>query len=196
MPCEPTLANDVQPGLEFRNHSFVRRPDSAVLPRRGPRWILAGTPMRRLLRALMDLGKLSYSDEIVGRGVEHAKKLGARILEATQFKESATERNPRRQIRRMLGEAGLADSDSLFAVARPPVLLCKLRKSNRRRILLDPASKVPDSRVIRHALDYCPSAGNCPQGISSSSSSSALTSTDLAVVLTVPVMSVTVKTTA
>jgi hypothetical protein len=77
MPCEPPLADDVQPGLEFRDHSFVRRPDSAVLPRLGPRWLLAGTSIGRLLRPLMDLGELSYGDEIVGRGVEHAKKLSA-----------------------------------------------------------------------------------------------------------------------
>jgi hypothetical protein len=50
----------------------------------------------------------------------------------------------------MLGKACLADLDGLFAVARPPMFLCKLRKSNRRRILLDPASKVLNPRVIRH----------------------------------------------
>jgi hypothetical protein len=31
------------------------------------------------------------------------------------------------------------------------MLFCKLRKSNRRRILLDPASKFFNPRVVRHA---------------------------------------------
>ena len=90
----------------------------------------------------MDLGELAYRDEIVGGGVEHAKELGARIFEAAKFEEGATERDPRGEIGRVLGQTSLADPDGLFAVAGPPVFLCKLRKSNRRRILKDPASKV------------------------------------------------------
>jgi hypothetical protein len=34
------------------------------------------------------------------------------------------------------------------------VLFCKLRKSNRRRVLLDPASKFFNPRVVRHAPFY------------------------------------------
>ena len=50
----------------------------------------------------------------------------------------------------MLRETRLADPDGLFAVAGPPVFLCKLRKSNRRRILKDPASKVFNPGVVGH----------------------------------------------
>jgi len=98
----------------------------------------------------MNLGELADGDEIVWSGVEHAKKLGARIFETAQFKEGATERDPRRQIGRMLRQTCLADPDGFFAVAGPPVFLCKLRKSNRRRIPKDPASKVFNPGVVGH----------------------------------------------
>jgi hypothetical protein len=122
-----------------------------MLSRCHARRIVSGAPVDSLLRALMDLGELADGDQVVWCRVEDAEKFGACIFEATQFKEGATKCHPRRQIRWMLREAGLADSDRFFTVAGPPVFLCKLRKSNRRRILLDPASKVLDSRVIRHA---------------------------------------------
>jgi len=38
------------------------------------------------LSALMDLGELAYGDQIVWSGVEHAKKLRARIVETVEFK--------------------------------------------------------------------------------------------------------------
>jgi hypothetical protein len=103
-----------------------------------------------MLRALVDLGELAYRDQIVRGGVEHAKKLRACIFQAAQFKEGTTECDPRGQIGRMLSETGLANPDRLFAVTGSPVFLCKLRKSNRRRILKDPASKVFNPGVVGH----------------------------------------------
>ena len=99
----------------------------------------------------MDLCELTYRNEIVGGSIEHAKELGACIVEAPKFEEGPTECDPRRQISGVLSQTSLAHPNGLFAVARPPVFLCKLRKSNRRRILKDPASKIFNPRVIRHA---------------------------------------------
>jgi hypothetical protein len=53
----------------------------------------------------------------------------------------------------MLCQAGPAHANCLVELAGPPVFFCKLRKSNRRRILLDPASKFFNPRV-HHAGDY------------------------------------------
>jgi hypothetical protein len=50
----------------------------------------------------------------------------------------------------MLRESRLADPHRFLAVACAPVLLGKLRKSNRRRIFQDPASKVFNPRIVRH----------------------------------------------
>src|ERR1700752_1891081 len=98
----------------------------------------------------MNLRELAYRNEVVRSGVEHVKKLGPCIVEATELEERPAQRDPGGQIRRMLRKTGLADPDGLFTVASPPVFLCKLRKSNRRRILKDPASKVFNPGMIRH----------------------------------------------
>ena len=116
--------------------------------------ILRRTPVDGLPGALMDLRELTYRNEIVGGSVEHAQELGARIVEAPKFEQGPTECDPRRQIRGVLSQTGLADPNGLFAVTGPPVFLRELRKRNRRRILQDPASKIFNPRVIASRLDY------------------------------------------
>ena len=153
MPCESSLADRVQPGLKLREHPFVRRPDILVLPRR-LYVILWHTPVDGLPGALIDLCQITYRNEIVGGSVEHTEELGARIVEAPKFVQGPAECDPRRQIRGVLGQTGLAHPNGLFAVTGPPVFLRELCKRNRRRILQDPASKILNPRVIRHALDY------------------------------------------
>lgn len=54
----------------------------------------------------------------------------------------------------MLIKAGLTDPDGLRVIADSPVFFGELRKRNRRRILLDPAPKVFNPRVVDHALHY------------------------------------------
>ena len=99
----------------------------------------------------MDLCEITYRNEIVGGGVEHAQELGTRIVEAPKFEQGPTECDPRRQIRGVLSQTVLAHPNGLFAVTGPPVFLRELGKRNRRRILQDPASKILNPRVIRHA---------------------------------------------
>ena len=141
MPCESSLSNHVQPGLELREDPLVYRSDLRILARCHLSRILRGTPVSRPLRALVDLGELAYRNQIVRGGVEHTKKLRACIFQAAQFKESTTECDPRGQIGRMLCETYLAHLDGLFEIASPPVFLCKLRKSNRSPGVLGSGSK-------------------------------------------------------
>lgn len=47
-------------------------------------------------------------------------------------------------------EPGAADFDRLLDLAGAAALLGKLRKRNRRRVLLDPASKIFDPLVVGH----------------------------------------------
>ena len=98
----------------------------------------------------MDLRELADRDQVVGRGVEDAEKLGTRLLQAAKLEQRPAKCDPCREIRRMLRKPRLADPDRLFTVSSPPVLLGELRKSNRRRIPLDPASKVFNPRVVGH----------------------------------------------
>ena len=53
----------------------------------------------------------------------------------------------------MAGEAGTADRHGLFEIPYAPVLLAELRKSNRRRVLLDPASQLVDAWVDQIPTD-------------------------------------------
>jgi hypothetical protein len=89
---------------------------------------------------------------MVGGSVEHAQELGARSVEAPKFEQGPTECDPRRKIRGVVSQTGLAHPNGLFAVTSPPAFLRELGKRNRRRILEDPASKILYPRVIRHAL--------------------------------------------
>jgi hypothetical protein len=109
-------------------------------------------PVDGLLGALMDLCQITYRNEMVGGSVEHAQELGARSVEAPKFEQGPTECDPRREIRGVLSQTGLAHPNGLFAVTSPPAFLRELGKRNRRRILEDPASKILYPRVIRHAL--------------------------------------------
>jgi hypothetical protein len=145
-----SLADRVQPGLKLREHPFVRRPDIPVLSRCTLSRVVGTTQVNGVLRALMNLRELTYRNEIVGGSIEHAKELGACIVEAPKFEEGPAECDPRREISRVLSQTSLAHPNRLFAVALPPVFLCKLRKSNRRRILKDPASKVFNPGVVSH----------------------------------------------
>jgi hypothetical protein len=54
----------------------------------------------------------------------------------------------------VLCETGPADANRLVVLSGAPMLLGELRKRNRRRILLDPASKFFNPLVVRHAPFY------------------------------------------
>src|SRR5262245_50150901 len=139
MPYKSPLTDHLEPGFELRDDSFVGR--GLVLTLTSRRTLCSSHGSRRV-GPLMNLGKLPRGDDVVRRRVQHAEKLGARLVEAAQLIERAAECHPGRQIRWMLSEPCLAYPYRFLAIARPPVFLCELRKSNRRRILLDPASKV------------------------------------------------------
>jgi hypothetical protein len=92
--------------------------------------------------------------DIVRRRLEDPLELGFRLFDTTELEERPAERDPGREVRGMLFEAGLRDPDRLRVFADPPVFFGELRKSNRRRILLDPASKFLNPRIVVHALHY------------------------------------------
>src|SRR5689334_4167419 len=53
----------------------------------------------------------------------------------------------------MMNETCAADDDSFIAVAGPAAFLRKLRKSNRRRVRLDPASKFDQAWIVAAHAD-------------------------------------------
>jgi hypothetical protein len=65
--------------------------------------------------------------------------------------QGTAERDTRRQIARVDREAIAAGVDSFSMATSAAIFLRKLRKRNRRRILLDSASKVFNPIVFRHS---------------------------------------------
>ena len=91
---------------------------------------------------MMDLGQAADRGKIFRCAREHLVELALRLVELIQFEESPSERDPRGQVAGVNGEAGAADVDRLLALPGPSELFGELRKRNRRRIRLDPASKI------------------------------------------------------
>ena len=98
--------------------------------------------------ALLDVRQLANGSQIVGRRFDHVLEFSRGFVEASHFDQRAPERHPRGQIGRMLVETGPGDFDGLFVLAGAAVLFGELRKRNRRRVLLDPASKFFNPRIV------------------------------------------------
>jgi len=142
----------LQPCVELGEHPFIRRRGPiGLVTERDLRRHVRGREVSNLVSALMYLRELADSDQVVWRRVKDPQKLRTRFVETAEFKEGAAECHSGREIRWMLCEARLTHPDGCFAVSRAPVFLGQLRKRNRRRILLDPASKIFNPRVVRHA---------------------------------------------
>ncbi len=101
--------------------------------------------------SLMNLRQTANCRQVFRRDAQNPLELRLRLIEVIELKQRAAERDPRRDVARMDGQAGLADVDRFLKSARAAALFCKLRKSDRRRVPLDPASKLLDSRLVSHA---------------------------------------------
>ena len=100
----------------------------------------------------MYLGESAYGGKVLRRVRGHALELLLRAIELSDLEQRAAKRDPRGKIFGMRDEAGLTDIDRFLKAAGPSELLGELRKRNRRRILLNPASKVLDPRVVGQLL--------------------------------------------
>ena len=109
---------------------------------------------------LFDVGKLPNGGQVVGGRLQDILELGGRFVVPRHLQEGAAERDTGREIRGVLRQTGPADANGVFELAGPPMLLRELRKSNRRRILLNPASKFFNPRVVRHGLMVRPKASS------------------------------------
>ena len=101
--------------------------------------------------SLVNASQLTHCDDVVWCGLEDQSELRLGLLEPAKLDEGSAERDPRRDVGRVLDQPGVAHADGLVEFPSPPVFLGELRKRNRRRILLDPASKFFNPWVVRHA---------------------------------------------
>src|SRR5688572_9054665 len=94
-----------------------------------------------LAAAMMHFCDATNGGKIFGRAFENEFQFGLGGIEVVHFEECTAERHARRQVSRMDGEPATTGLDRVLVAACAPVLFGQLRKRNRCRVLLDPASK-------------------------------------------------------
>ena len=129
----------------------------------------------QLATPVMNVREAANGGEIFWRAFDHQLQFSLGVVVLSELDERPAQRDARRQIARMNGEPGAADLDGFGILPGPPLLLRELRERDRRRILLDPASKVLNPRIVRHQ--------------------NAVTAMALEVLALTPALSVTVKVT-
>ena len=100
--------------------------------------------------ALLDISKFPNCGEVVGSRFQDVLELRNSLVVPAHFKQGAAERYAGGEIGRMLLQTRPADANGFLELACAPMLFCELGKSNRRRILLDPASKFFNPLTVRH----------------------------------------------
>jgi len=89
----------------------------------------------------LEFRKTPAGQQVVGSDLEYVLELGPRLLILIESGERPAQGNSSRQKGWVMFEAGEAHSNGLIVFAGTPELLGERRKSNRRRVLLNPASK-------------------------------------------------------
>ena len=118
--------------------------------------------------AVQRLAERAPRREILRRAAQHLFELALRFVEVVQFEEGAAEGDAGREVSGMTGEAGAADVHRFLQLPCPAALFGELRESDRRRILLDPASKVFNPRIVCQGLvhhDVQRNAGVAPLAV-------------------------------
>ena len=91
---------------------------------------------------LEHVGQSANRRKVLRRGTQHLLELLLRVLVLVELDERASESYARGQISRVRRQARAADIRGFVKHRRAAVLFRELRKSNRRRVLLDPSSEI------------------------------------------------------
>jgi hypothetical protein len=89
----------------------------------------------------LELRKTPAGQQVVGSDLEYVLELGPRFLILIESGERPAQGDSSREKGRVVFETGETDPDGLVVFAGTPQLLGERRKSNRRRVLLNPAPK-------------------------------------------------------
>src|SRR5687768_10132770 len=119
-----------------------------IVSRQPERGLIEPQRLIKLSETVMNFREAANCRQVFRGASENYCELGACTLEVVDFDEGTPERHAGGQITGMNRKPGAARCDRLLIIARSPIFLGKLRKRNRRRILLDPASKLLDPRVL------------------------------------------------
>ena len=99
---------------------------------------------------MMDFGDAANGGKVFRRALENVFELDERDVEIVELDQRAAERDPSREVTGMKFEAGAADVDRFLKVAGAPAFLGELREGDRRRVPLDPASKIVNPLAVGH----------------------------------------------
>ena len=108
------------------------------------------------MTTLVKLRDASYGDQVIGGRKQHLLEFSFCLVEPAKLRQGAAERHVRGDIEGMLFEACAAKTHGLVIVTGAAMLFRELRKRNRRRILLNPASKFVNPRMARQAAIVAP----------------------------------------
>jgi hypothetical protein len=121
-----------------------------IVARQGQRGPILRERLDKLAAPVMNLRKAANGGQIFWRTLDDHRQFSLGVVVLSEFDERPAQRDARGQIARMDGEPGAADLDGFGMLPRPPVLLRELRERDRRRILLDPASKIFNPGIVGH----------------------------------------------
>src|SRR5262245_1993175 len=139
-------------GLRNRFRKFSDRAlEFRIIRRQLKRRCVELLRVRRIAASAVHVAESTKGRQVLRRTLKNHVQFLLSFVELIQLEERATEGHPRGQITGMLGETPPADLNRFFMPAEAAALFSELRKSNRRRILFDPASKIFQSLVFRHA---------------------------------------------
>ena len=100
---------------------------------------------------MMNFGEAADGRQVFLSGAEDNLELTPRGIQLAKLDQGPAQRHAGRQIAWMNGEAGAAHLGRLGVLPGAAVLLCELRKCNRRRVFLNPASQFLNTRIVGHA---------------------------------------------
>ena len=131
-----------------------------IVPRKGERRTIVAKCVGEVAAAIVDVRQAAKCRQILRRAPQHARELHFRAVEIVGFEKGSTERYTCGKVPRVNGEPGAADCDGVMKIAAPPVLFPELRKSKRRRVLVDPAAKLVDATIVSHGINLALSDGD------------------------------------
>jgi hypothetical protein len=108
---------------------------------------------RKVTTAVVDFGDATDGGEVFRGALQDQLELGQRIIQQIELDERSAECDARRKVAGMNGESCAAGLHRLLDMPCAATLFGELRKRNRRRIPLDPASQFLNPRVVGHR-DY------------------------------------------
>ena len=122
-----------------------------IVRRETQRRLIQRHRLRQVAAAPVHITERTKRGKILRRTLQDGVEFVFCLIELSGVQERPAERDPRRKIPGMALETLPADVDRFLIPAEATAFFGKLRKRNRRRILFDPASKVVQSAVVRHA---------------------------------------------